>query len=347
MRGRERFLAACRRDEVDRPPVWIMRQAGRYLPEYLALREKHPFTEVCSTPELALEVALQPLRRFALDATIVFSDILVIPDALGQRVEYPEGGPQLSPALGEGFDPDALDQADERGVLEPVYRSIALLREAVGEDQAVLGFAGAPFSLATYMIHGGSSRNHEGLKGLMYRDPGRVDALLTRIADAVADHLLRQIEAGADAVQLFDTWAGVLSPADYARFALPPTRRVLERLAGSAAVSILYVGGVAGLVELAASAGADVLSVDWRVELAEVARRTGDAIVLQGNLDPVELYGPPERVRARVRAIHEGLARPTGHIFNLGHGILPTTPVAGAAAFVDAVRELESGTGAG
>ena len=347
MRGRERFLAACRRERVDRPPVWIMRQAGRYLPEYLALRSDHPFTEVCSTPELALEVALQPLRRFPLDATIVFSDILVIPDALGQRVEYPDGGPQLRPPLGEIFDPDALEADDERGVLEPAYRAIGLLREAVGEDQAVLGFAGAPFSLATYMIHGGSSRNHEGLKGLMYRDPARVDALLERIADTVADPQLRQVEAGADAVQLFDTWAGVLSPDDYARFALPPTRRVLERLAGSGAVRILYVGGVAGLVEQAASAGADVLSVDWRIDLAEVARRTGDGLVLQGNLDPVELYGPAERIRSRVRAIHDGLGRPTGHVFNLGHGILPTTPVDGAAAFVDAVRELDSTAAAG
>jgi uroporphyrinogen decarboxylase len=340
MRGRERFLAACRRAPVDRPPVWIMRQAGRYLPEYLALRADHPFTEVCSTPELALEVALQPLRRFALDATIVFSDILVIPDALGQRVEYPEGGPRLSPALGQDFDPDALAGDDERGVLAPVYEAISLLRDAVGDEQAVLGFAGAPFSLATYMIHGGSSRNHEQLKALMYRDPARAQALLSRLADTVADHLERQVAAGADAVQVFDTWAGVLSPDDYDRFALPATQRVMERLSHLDVIRILYVGGIAGIVEQAASAGADVLSVDWRVNLGDVARRVGDDVVLQGNLDPVELYGPPERIVARVGEIHRDLGRSTGHVFNLGHGILPTTPVDGAAAFVDAVAGL-------
>jgi len=340
MLGRERFIAACRREPVDRPPVWIMRQAGRYLPEYLALRADHPFTEVCSTPELALEVALQPLRRFPLDATIVFSDILVIPDALGQKVEYPDGGPRLSPALGQVFDPDALTGDDERGALSPVYRSIELLRAEVGEEQAVLGFAGAPFSLATYMVHGGSSRNHELLKALMYRDPARAHALLDRLADAVADHLERQVAAGADAVQLFDTWAGVLTPGDYERFALPATKRIMDRLAALDAIRILYVGGVAGIAELAAGAGADVLSVDWRIDLAEVARRVGDGVVLQGNLDPVELYGPAEHIRARVRAIHDGLGRETGHVFNLGHGILPTTPVDGAAAFVDAVRAL-------
>ncbi len=340
MRGRERFQRACRREPVDRPPVWIMRQAGRYLPEYLALRAKHPFVEVCSTPELALEVALQPLRRFPLDATIVFSDILVIPDALGQRVEYPDGGPRLSPALGDDFDPDTLTARDERGVLAPVYRSIELLREAVGEDQAVLGFAGAPFSLATYMVHGGSSRNHEQLKALMYRDPDRARALLERLADAVAGHLERQIAAGADAVQLFDTWAGVLSPDDYARFALPATRRVMKRLAPLGATRILYVGGIAGILEQAATAGADVLSVDWRIDLAEVARRVGEDVVLQGNLDPVALYGPASSIRDRVRTIHDGLGRNSGHVFNLGHGILPTTPVEGAAAFVDAVHEL-------
>ena len=343
MEGRTRFLAACRRQPVDRPPVWIMRQAGRYLPEYLELRTRHPFMEVCRTPEIALEVALQPLRRFPLDAAIVFSDILVVPEAMGQTVEYPEGGPRLSPPLSEGFDPDALVPDDVGTSLGYVYDAVRLLRREMGDDRAVLGFAGAPYSLASYMVQGGGSRHNEAIKRLMYQDPERALALLERIADVVAEHLKLQIEAGADAVQIFDTWAGGLAPEDYVRFALPVTRRVLDQLAPLGATRILYVNGAAGLLEHVATAGADVVSVDWRVELTAAARILGEDVTLQGNLDPVELFGPPERIRSRVRWIHRTLGRSTGHVFNLGHGILPGTPIEGADAFVQAVLDLDSG----
>jgi len=317
-----------------------MRQAGRYLPEYLELRSRHEFLDVCRTPALALEVALQPLRRFALDAAIVFSDILVVPEAMGQAVEYPEGGPRLSPPLSGGFDPDALVPDDVGASLGYVYEAIRLLRREMGDDRAVLGFAGAPYSLASYMVEGGGSRHNEAIKRLMYRDPERATALLDRIAEVVAEHLRLQIEAGADAVQIFDTWAGGLSPEDYVRFALPPTRRVLDRLAPLGAVRILYVNGSAGILEHMAAAGADVLSVDWRTDLSHAARVVGEDVPLQGNLDPVELFGPPQRIRARVRWIHRDLDLSTGHVFNLGHGILPGTPVEGADAFVRAVLEL-------
>ncbi len=340
MRGRERFLAACRREPVDRPPLWIMRQAGRYLPEYRELKSHHAFLEICKTPALTLEVALQPLRRFDLDAAIVFSDILVIPEAMGQKVEYPEGGPRLTPALGHDFDPDALVPQDVSSALGYVYDAVRVLREEMGDERAVLGFAGAPYSLASYMVEGGGSRHNEGIKSLLYRDPERGAALLDRIADVVLEHLRLQVEAGADAVQLFDTWAGGLNPEDYVRFALPPTRRIIDGLADLGVQRILFVNGMAGVLPHAATAGADVLSVDWRMDLPTAARVVGDDVTLQGNLDPVELYGPPERIRARVRALHRDLGRSTGHVFNLGHGILPTTPVEGAKAFVDAVHEL-------
>ena len=343
MRGRERFLAACTRQPVDRPPVWIMRQAGRYLPEYLALRAKHSFTEVCQTPALTLEVALQPLRRFALDAAIVFSDILVIPEAMGQTVEYPEGGPRLSPPLGMDTDPDSLVPRDVSSALGYVYEAIRLLRAEMGDDRAVLGFAGAPYSLASYMVEGGGSRHNEAIKKLMYRDPERATALLDRIADVVVEHLELQVQAGADAVQIFDTWAGGLQPEDYVRFALPPTRRILDRLAGLGVPRILFVNGIAGILPHVATAGADVISVDWRSDLAATASELGDGVTVQGNLDPVELFGTPDRIRARVRATHRDLGRTTGHVFNLGHGILPGTPVEGAGAFVDAVLELGEG----
>ncbi len=343
MNGRSRFLAACTGAPVDRPPVWIMRQAGRYLPEYLELRAKHSFTEVCQTPALTLEVALQPLRRFDLDAAIVFSDILVIPEAMGQTVTYPEGGPQLGPPLGEIFDPDDLVPRDVSSALSYVYEAIRLLRAEMGDDRAVLGFAGAPYSLASYMVQGGGSRHNEAIKALLYRDPARGAALLDRIADVVAEHLTLQVEAGADAVQIFDTWAGGMQPEDYVRFALPPTRKILDRLAGLGVPRILFVNGIAGILPHVATAGADVISVDWRTDLAGTAAALGDDVAVQGNLDPVELFGPPERIRARVRAIHRDLGRRTGHIFNLGHGILPGTPVEGAGAFVDAVHELGEG----
>jgi uroporphyrinogen decarboxylase len=273
----------------------------------------------------------------------VFSDILVIPEAMGQQVDYPEGGPTLRPALAHGFDPDALVPDDVSTSLGYVYEAIRLLRREMGDDRAVLGFAGAPYSLASYMVEGGGSRHNEGIKSLLYRDPERGVALLDRIADVVLEHLELQVAAGADAVQLFDTWAGGLNPEDYVRFALPPTRRIFDGLARLGVQRILFINGMAGVLEHAATAGADVLSVDWRTDLPHAGRIVGEHVSLQGNLDPVELFGPPERIRARVRALHRDLGRNTGHVFNLGHGILPQTPVEGAEAFVRAVHELSDG----
>ncbi len=339
MNRRKRFLAACRGEAVDRPPVWIMRQAGRYLPEYLEFRKQYTFQEVYTSPANALEVAQQPLRRFDLDAAIVFSDILVIPEAMGQRVDYADGGPVLSPPLGQDVDPEKLPRPDCSTALGFAYEAIRVLREWCADDRAVLGFAGAPYSLAAYMVEGGGSRHQEAVKLLLFSDPPRAKALLDRIADVVADHLELQVQAGADAIQLFDTWAGALSPTAYEEFALPATRKVMDRLAPLGVPRILYINGSAGILDQAATAGADMLSVDWRMDMGEVVRRLGDT-PLQGNLDPMELFGPPDRIRRRVREIHRAVGRPSGHVFNLGHGILPGTPIEGAAAFVDAVHEL-------
>jgi len=340
MNGRERFLAACNLQPVDRPPVWVMRQAGRYLPEYMEVRAKHDFLEVCRSPELVTEVTMQPLRRFELDAAIIFSDILVVPEAMGQKVTYPKGGPRLSPTIRQASDLAHLKECEPEKDLAYVGDALRLMRQTMGEDRALLGFAGAPYTLATYMVEGGGSRHQEQTKRLAFGDPELMDELLERLADSVARFLKLQIDAGADAVQLFDTWAGDLSPTDFERLALKPARRVTEKLADLGVPIIYFINGIAAHLEAAADSGATALGIDWRMDLAEARRRTGGRMALQGNLDPLVLSGPTSVIRERVRAIHDSLDGAPGHIFNLGHGVLPTTPIEGVAAFVDAVLEL-------
>jgi len=340
MNARERFLAACNCQPVDRPPVWVMRQAGRYLPEYQEVRAKHDFLEVCRSPDLVTEVTMQPLRRFGLDAAIIFSDILVVPEAMGQRVTYPTGGPKLTPPIRETSDLERIKDCEPERDLAYVAEALRHMRRAMGEDRALLGFAGAPYTLATYMVEGGGSRHQEQTKQLALRKPGLMDNLLDRLADGVARFLKLQIEAGADAVQIFDTWAGDLSPTDFERLALEPTRRVTAQLAHLGVPIIYFVNGIAAHIEAAADSGATALGIDWRMDLAEARRRTGGRLALQGNLDPLVLSGPPALIRERVQAIHDSLEGAPGHIFNLGHGVLPTTPVEGVAAFVDAVHGL-------
>ncbi len=340
MNGRERFLAACNRQPVDRPPVWVMRQAGRYLPEYMEVRAKHDFLEVCRSPELVTEVTMQPLRRFNLDAAIIFSDILVVPEAMGQQVTYPKGGPRLTPTIRQASDLAQLKECEPEKDLAYVGDALRLMRQTMGEDRALLGFAGAPYTLATYMVEGGGSRHQEQTKRLALCDPVLMDELLERLADGVARFLKLQIEAGADAVQIFDTWAGDLSPTDFERLALKPARRVTAQLADLGVPIIYFMNGIAAHLEAAADSGATALGIDWRLDLAEARRRTGGKMALQGNLDPLVLSGPTAIIRERVRAIHDSLDGAPGHIFNLGHGVLPTTPIEGVAAFVDAVVEL-------
>ena len=336
----KRFLDACFGNPVDRPPVWMMRQAGRYLPEYRRVRESVSFLELCRTPERAVEVSLQPFRRFAPDAVIFFSDILVPVAAMGAPVEFGETGPHLPEPVRSAVDVDRLRGFDPSAELGFVGQILSALREEVGENAAVLGFAGAPWTLATYLVEGGGSKSFAAIKQMMGREPRTLRRLLDRLADGIGDVLSYQIESGAQAVQLFDTWAGELSAEDYRAWAYPPLRRAIERIRRRGAPVILYVNGSGHLLEAMAQSGADVLSIDWRIDLRE-ARRRAPGKPLQGNLDPGILLGTPEEVSRRTRRM---IAETGGvrHVVNLGHGVLPATPIECAHAFFEAVRAVSS-----
>jgi len=314
---------------VDRPPVWLMRQAGRYLPEYQEVKGGRSFGDLIGDPRVAAEITMQPVRRFGMDAAIVFSDILVVPQALGMGVSYGEDGPVIERLVRGMGDVERL----EAGTFEAVAETMRIVREGIG-DRALVGFAGGPLTLAAYMVEGRISRDLAGLRTMAMRRPEVVEALLGRISEVVGDLLEVQIRAGADVVQVFDTWAGRLPPDEYERWALPWVRRVVERIKGSVPV-ILYVDGCAGILEAMAGSGADVLSLDARVRLSDARARIG-RVALQGNLDPVRLLGPVEGVRAGVRAMI-GETGGEGHVVNLGHGVLPPTPIESVRAFVEAV----------
>jgi uroporphyrinogen decarboxylase len=328
MINNERLIRACRRQSVDRAPVWMMRQAGRYLPEYRALRAKRDFMTLCKTPDLAVEVSLQPYDILGVDAVIMFSDILVPVEAMGMKLDIVESkGPVLD-------DPIRTDEQVEKLIIpDPI--------EHLNGEAPVIGFAGAPFTLASYMVEGGGSRNYAEIKRMMYCEPETVHNLLDRLADTIILYLNAQIEAGAQVVQLFDTWAGELSTADYEEFALPYQQKVFESIhrgpGGMTIPAILYINGCSHILEKMVESGANALSIDWRIDLAEARRRVGAKVALQGNLDPCELLGTPETITQSVREIlKKGGA--DGHIMNLGHGILPMTPVENARAFVEAAK---------
>jgi uroporphyrinogen decarboxylase len=337
MNAPERFLAACARRPVDRTPVWMMRQAGRYLPEYRAVRERVDFLTLCKTPELAAQVSLQPIERFGMDACIVFSDILIPVEAMGVPLTFGDAGPRLEQRIRDRSDVDALCVPDPNGATPFVMETLRLIRRALLDRAAVVGFTGAPFTLASYIIEGGGSKNFAATKALMYAQPQLFHALLDKLASTVAEYAAAQAAAGAQAVQVFDTWAGELEPHAFEEFALPYQARVIERIRGCGVPAILYVNGCAGVLERMALAGADVLSVDWRIDLSAARARVGGGVALQGNVDPSVLLSTPARVTEAAFAALES-AGPVGHILNLGHGILPQTPLSCAAAFVDASK---------
>ena len=336
----DRFLRACRRRSVDRPPLWIMRQAGRYLPEYRELRARFDFLTVCRTPELAVEASLQPLRRFDLDAAIIFSDILLPLEALGCELKF-EPSPRIARPLRSSAEIASLDPAPIAETMRFVGEAVELLCRELAGRVPVIGFAGAPFTLAAYLTEGEGRDGFPAIRALRASDPAALGTLLDKLAALVTGHLDLQIAAGAQAVQIFDSWAGILSPEDYAAFALPAVRRVIRGLRRGD-VPVIYFAPAAGhLLELAATSGADVLGVCWRTPLDDARRRTGGRVALQGNLDPAVLLAPPERVRERAVAVLDALGDEPGHIMNLGHGILPGTPIASVEALVAAVAERE------
>jgi uroporphyrinogen decarboxylase len=328
------LLRAARRQPVERTPVWMMRQAGRYLPEYRAVRADIPFLQLCKTVDLAVEVSLQPLRIVGVDAVIMFSDILIPVEAMGLTVELTEKiGPKMPNPVRTAADVDRLRVPDPVAAMPFVYDILRTLKKEIGGAVPLLGFAGAPWTLAAYMIEGGGSKNYMAIKGMMYNEPRTFHRLMEKLADTQATYLKAQIEAGADAIQLFDSWAGELSPADFAEYALPYIQRVFEQV-GNAAPRILYINGTSHLLELMVQSGAEVLSIDWRTDIADAKRRTGGKVALQGNVDPCRLLGPREGVIAAVKETLAKVGGEPGHIMNLGHGILPPTPVENAKTFI-------------
>lgn len=332
----DRLIRACRRETVDRTPVWMMRQAGRYLKDYRDIRQRVSFLELCKNVDLAAEVSLQPLRILGVDAVIFFSDILIPVEAMGVGVELTDKGPEIANPVRSMSDVSKLripDPADEMPFVAAILKR---LRSDLNGEVPLIGFSGAPWTLASYMIEGGGSKSFAEIKKMAFSDPATLRALLDKLASTVIAYLRFQIEAGAQVVQLFDTWAGELTKQDYETFALPVTQRIFEET-GRSVPRILYINGSASILESMASTGADVLSIDWRLPIGEAQKRVGNRVALQGNLDPCALLGSPLNLTATAGRILQE-AGPLGHIFNLGHGILPTTPVDNARALVDFVK---------
>ena len=345
----DRFLRALRREPVDRTPVWLMRQAGRYLPEYRETR-RHAgsFLAMAQNPEIACEVTLQPLRRFELDAAILFSDILTIPDAMGLGLYFVEGeGPKFERPVRSAADVARLGVPDMESELRYVMDAVRVIRRELDGAVPLLGFSGSPWTLACYMVEGGGSKDFARIKAMALNDPAALHALLSVNTDAVIAYLAAQRAAGAQALQVFDTWGGVLSPAMYREFSLPYLQRIareLERGEGQARTPLILFGkGTAAYLEDLAASGAEGVGVDWLVELGEAARRTGGRVALQGNLDPTTLYGSPEAVRREVRRALDsyrdgnGGSR-EGHVFNLGHGMSPDMNPEHVKVLVDEVH---------
>ena len=336
----ERLLRSCRGEPVDRPPVWLMRQAGRYLPEYRRVREGVSFLELCRDVDRAVEVSLQPVELVGSEAVILFSDIFVPIAGMGVAMDF-QPGPVMAEPIRSSAQVEALRCPDPRESVPFVFEILRTLRrELEGPRVPLLGFAGAPFTLAAYLVEGRGSRDFSTLKRMLHREPALLRGLLARLTDLTVAYLNAQIEAGAQAVQLFDTWAGLLSPADYAEWVLPCHREIVAKLDRSRAPLILYVGNGAHVLDFMLESGAEVLSLDWRVEMAEAARRIGSRAAVQGNLDPCALHAPPQAISGMVREIAAAAAPARGHILNLGHGCLPDTPVEGVRAFTEAARAL-------
>ncbi len=342
----DRFLKALLKQPVDKTPVWMMRQAGRYLPEYRATRKKAGnFITLCQTPELACEVTLQPLDRYPLDAAILFSDILTVPDAMGLELELIESvGPVFHKPIKSHEDIRNLPMPDPEQDLGYVMDAVRLIRQELNGRVPLIGFAGSPWTLATYMIEGGSSRDFSKVKTMLYSEPQALHQLLTHVADAVAAYLNAQIHAGAQAIMIFDTWGGSLTGNAYREFSLAYMKRIqdqLERQFDGNTIPIIMFSKGAGLwIEDIAATGCDAMGIDWSQDLGHVRKVVGDRVALQGNMDPAILRAPIDRIREEVATILASYGKGSGHVFNLGHGITPDIDPEHAGAFINAVHEL-------
>jgi uroporphyrinogen decarboxylase len=340
------YLRAALSEPVERTPVWMMRQAGRYLPEYRAVREKAgDFMSLCSNPQLACEVTMQPLQRFPLDAAILFSDILTIPDAMGLGLSFKEGeGPCFARPLRSKTDVNKLFVPDPADKLSYVMDAVSVIRKDLKNSVPLIGFAGSPWTLSTYMVEGGSSKEYRHIKGMMYSDPITLHHLLDILADSIIEYLNAQIESGAQALMIFDTWGGVLSPRDYQEFSLNYMQKIVNGLVreadGRKVPVTLFTKNGGQWLEKMAETGCDCLGVDWTIDLADARARVGDKVALQGNMDPSILYGSAERITAEVKTILDSFGPGNGHVFNLGHGIHQYADPENAAVFINAVKTL-------
>ncbi len=334
------FLRACRKEPTDYTPIWMMRQAGRYLPEYQALREKYDFETLYKTPELAVEITLQPVRRFDVDAAIIFSDILVVPEAMGLFLKFHEGkGPVFSQPVRSERDIRKLRRLNVAEDLDFVLKAIEWTVEELSGDIPLIGFSGSPWTLFAYMVEGQGSRTFRWAKSMLYEEPERAHRLLELLSDQIAAYLSAQIAAGAGAVQIFDSWGGLLSPDLYREFSLAYLKKVIRKLEKGNQPVIVFAKGVHGGIAGLAESGADCLSVDWTVHLGHARRLTGGKVALQGNLDPAVLYARPEVIRKEAENVLRAFGKGNGHVFNLGHGLLPDVDPDHVKILVDFVRE--------
>jgi len=340
-----RFMKAVRREAADTTPVWIMRQAGRYLPEYMAIRNKVTFMELCKTPELACEVTVSARNILGVDAAILFADLLPILEPMGIDLEYQKGeGPVIHNPIHTGRDVDRLQSLESMDSVDYVFQAIRLIRRALPNDIPLLGFAGAPFTLASYCIEGGGSKNYVRTKSLMYNDESAWNVLMSRLVDTVSLYLQHQIAAGCQCVQVFDSWAGCLSPSDFRRYVLPHTKRLIQSVEPFAPV-INFLNGNPALHSLQRQAGGQVMGIDWRCQLDEAWKTFGYDVAIQGNMDPVSIYANLPILKQRVADVLNAAAGRPGHIFNLGHGVMPDMDPNHVKAVVEFVHELGTNLG--